>query len=84
MLSWEETDMKFGNKEITRLQSVLEDTYQYKVVNWKIPSDKPKHKTTRKYLDFAEEYGASSSLLILYYAGHAKSGDGQCPTWHSK
>ncbi|KAK8106827.1 uncharacterized protein PG998_008840 [Apiospora kogelbergensis] len=83
MLSWEETDMKFGDKEITRLQSILEDTYRYKVVNWKIPSDKPKPKATRKYLDFAEEYGASDSLLILYYAGHAKSGDGQCPTWHS-
>lgn len=84
LLSWQESDMKSADKEIARLQSVLKDLYHYTVENWKIPSIKPRQAATRKYLQFAEDYGASGSLLIVYYAGHARATSGQSPIWHSR
>jgi hypothetical protein len=84
LLSWQESDMKYADQEIARLQSVLEDPYHYTVENWKIPSVKPRQAATRKYLQFAEDYGASDSLLIVYYAGHARATSGQSPIWHSR
>lgn len=84
LLSWQESDMKNADLEIARLQSVLEDLYHYTVENWKIPSVKPRQEATFKYLQFAKDYGASGSLLIVYYAGHARATPGQGPIWHSR
>ncbi|KAH8175899.1 hypothetical protein LIA77_04317 [Sarocladium implicatum] len=86
LLSWEDTDMIYANKEIRRLKSVLTKKYGAKVEHWMIPSRDADFKAMDKVRGFLEQYGKPENLLLVYYAGHARPGNvpGSPPVWHAK
>ena len=86
LLSWEDTDMVYTDKEIRRLKSVLTKMYGAEVEHWKIPSHDADFKAMDKVRGFLEQYGQSDNLLLVYYAGHARPGNapGSPPVWHAR
>jgi hypothetical protein len=71
LLSWEADDLKV-DQEIDPLRAVLADRYHFRVQEYKIPSVKPDKALKKRIFDFLEEED-SGTLLIVYYAGHARA-----------
>jgi hypothetical protein len=69
-LRWESDDLKVVT-ESNDLQHVFEDLYHYQVQSYKIPDERPDTSLKRRILQFLENDG-KDTLLIVYYAGHAK------------
>jgi hypothetical protein len=86
MLSWEETDIRYADKEIRRLESVFRDAYKYEVSHWKIPMIDPDIELHDRVREFLRDFGRRDNLLIVYYAGHARPGSqaGDAPFWQPK
>lgn len=85
LLSWEEDDLGVG-VEVDLLGQLLEGAYGYEVEKWRIPSLNSFMALDKQVRNFAESiWSTSSSLFILYYAGHARpSRDlGSFPRWSS-
>jgi hypothetical protein len=70
MLSWEDDNLGV-EREIRRLKHVFSALYRFDVQEFKIPSKTPGKATTSRISDFLEN-DSPSSLLIVYYAGHAR------------
>ena len=81
LLSWEEDDLEV-EKELQALRHVFEDLYHYGVQSYKIPNEKPDKALKRRVFDFLD-YDGEEVLLILYYAGHAKTSlqSNEAPMW---
>jgi len=71
LLSWEADDLEVY-LEIDPLRRVLEDRYHFNVQDYKIPSLKPDKALKKRIYDFLEKKD-EDTLLIVYYAGHARS-----------
>jgi len=86
LVSWEEDDLGVV-AEIDLLGQLLQDVYRYDVRKWRIPSVDSFKALDRHVRSVTEDiWGATSSLFILYYAGHARpSRDlGSFPRWTSR
>jgi hypothetical protein len=70
MLSWEGDNLGV-EQEIRRLKHVFSVLYRFDVQEFQIPSKTPGKATTSRISDFLEN-DSPSSLLIVYYAGHAR------------
>lgn len=71
LLMWADDDLGVAS-ELKDLQHVFEDLYHYAVDIYEIPSQKPDKALTRRVLEFLDQDG-DETLLILYYAGHGKT-----------
>ena len=71
LLSWEADDLNV-DQEIEPLRAVLVDRYHFSVQHYKIPGVKPDKALKKRIYDFLEE-DDKDTLLIVYYAGHARS-----------
>ncbi|KAE9366683.1 hypothetical protein N431DRAFT_417524 [Stipitochalara longipes BDJ] len=71
LLSWEADDLEV-HLEIEPLRRVLEDRYRFSVQEYKIPSLKPDKALKKRIYDFLEKEDGDT-LLVVYYAGHARS-----------
>lgn len=76
--------MRNADLEISRLESVFKDIYNYEVERWSIPPSDADTATLTKVQDFLRAYGQQDNLLIVYYAGHGRPGTlkGAPPIWH--
>jgi hypothetical protein len=70
LLSWEDDNLGV-DKEIKRLGHVLSHLYQFNVERFQIPRKTPGKATASRVSQFLENDGVGS-LLIVYYAGHAR------------
>lgn len=70
LLSWEDDNLGV-EREIRRLKHVFSVLYRFDVQEFRIPSKTPGKATTSRVSDFLEN-DSPSSLLIVYYAGHAR------------
>ena len=84
LVSWEEDDLGV-EAEIGDLARLFEHTYSYQVEKWKIPSRPPQVALDKKVAELVEELEDPSTLLIFYYAGHARPSRqyGSYPVWQS-
>ncbi|KAH8884958.1 hypothetical protein GQ53DRAFT_879199 [Thozetella sp. PMI_491] len=85
LLHWDEDDL--GVKEEVRdLEATFRELYHYHTESWQIRSEKPDRELKKKILQFVEEYESEDTLLIVYYAGHARpnSMPGEAPDWVSR
>ncbi len=82
-LRWESDDLGVVT-ESNNLQHVFEDLYHYHVQSFQIPDERPDTSLKRQILQFLENDG-KDTLLIVYYAGHAKRSVqlNSPPIWHA-
>jgi hypothetical protein len=69
LLYWKETDLKIHD-EIQALEDLLQDTFNYSVERYAIPSEKPQRMLCSALNTFLDLYGTSDNLVIVYYGGH--------------
>jgi hypothetical protein len=81
LLSWEDDDLRVET-ELKALQHVFADLYHFGVQSYMIPNEKPDKALKRRVFDFLD-YDGEEVLLILYYAGHAKTSlqSNEAPIW---
>jgi hypothetical protein len=81
LLSWEDDDLGVAS-EIKDLRHVFMDIYNYQVQTYEIPNLTPDKAVKRRIFDFLEHDG-EETLLIVYYAGHAKRSfqSNEAPIW---
>ena len=81
LLRWEDDDLGV-EAEVKDLQHVFTDLYGYGVATYEIPTEKPDKALKRRVFDFLDHDG-DETLLILYYAGHAKTSMqmNEAPLW---
>jgi hypothetical protein len=81
LLSWEEDDLGVYT-EICSLRSVFENIYHFHVYEHRIPSLKPDDNINRRIIKLLE-LDSKDTLLIVYYAGHARGGQqsNDAPIW---
>jgi hypothetical protein len=72
LLSWEDDDLGVQT-EIDELRKVFNETYHFEVQEYKIPSTKPSRNVNTRVREFLD-LESKDTLLIVYYAGHAKRG----------
>ena len=70
LLSWDNDNLGV-EYEIRRLQYVFTHLYRFDVEEFKIPRKTPGKATVARVSNFLES-DAAGSLLIVYYAGHAR------------
>jgi hypothetical protein len=81
-LRWESDDLGVIT-ESNDLQHVFQDLYHYQVESYKIPDERPDTSLKRRILQFLE-HDRKDTLLIVYYAGHAKKHQlNTAPMWHA-
>ena len=81
-LRWTSDDLGVVT-ESNDLQVVFQDLYHYQVESYKIPDERPDTALKRRLLKFLEK-DAEDTLLIIYYAGHAKTHQSDtAPVWHA-
>lgn len=81
-LRWKSDDLGVVT-ESNDLQLVFQDLYHYQVESYKIPDERPDTALKRRLLKFLEN-DAKDTLLIVYYAGHAKIHESHtAPVWHA-
>ncbi|KAH6689939.1 hypothetical protein BKA61DRAFT_585139 [Leptodontidium sp. MPI-SDFR-AT-0119] len=71
LVRWEDDDLNVQT-EIDDLGYIFEDQYRYEVEKYQIPSRQPDRALKVRVLDFLKENDSEDSLLIFYYAGHAR------------
>ena len=83
LLSWLTDDLGV-TAEVQRLQHVFQDMYQFQVETYQIPDEKPDRALKGRILEFLVN-DQEDTLLILYYAGHARRGpqSNEGPLWFS-
>ncbi|KAL2072072.1 hypothetical protein VTL71DRAFT_11415 [Oculimacula yallundae] len=81
LLKWKDDDLGVET-ELKDLGQVFGDLFHYGVDMFDIPSEKPDKALKRRVFDFLENDG-EDTLLILYYAGHAKLSvqANEAPVW---
>ncbi|KAH7370074.1 hypothetical protein BKA65DRAFT_487637 [Rhexocercosporidium sp. MPI-PUGE-AT-0058] len=81
LLKWQDDDLGVET-ELKDLGHVFADLFHYGVDVFDIPSEKPDKALKRRVFDFLEN-DADETLLILYYAGHARSSiqANEAPIW---
>ena len=84
LVSWEDDDLGVV-KEVDELGQLLSRVYFYPVEKWKIPSQGSWSALDDKVRAVAKELVVTPSLLIFYYAGHARPRGqlGSYPVWTS-
>jgi hypothetical protein len=83
LLSWEDDNLGV-EEEIRRLGHVFLHLYQFNVQEFQIPRKTPGKATVKRISEFLENDG-TSSLFIVYYAGHSRVGSqpNEAPIWQA-
>jgi hypothetical protein len=71
LTGWKDDDLNVDT-EIEDLGFLFKDQYGYNVQKYQIPSLKPDRALKDRVLSFLKEGDKKDSLLIFYYAGHAR------------
>lgn len=71
LVSWKDDDLHVST-EIADLGFLFTDQYGYHVQKYEIPSLKPDRALKERVLGLLKEFDKDHSLLIFYYAGHAR------------
>jgi hypothetical protein len=80
LLSWTDDDLDV-DEEVNQLGRAFSQYYNFEVQYFKIPRISPGWSTNSRVISFIQQ-GGIDSLLILYYAGHARLGHQvQPPIW---
>jgi hypothetical protein len=80
LMSWADDDL-YVNEEVDQLGSVFSRYYNFDVQYFKIPRRSPGLSANSRIISFIEQ-GGMDTLLIVYYAGHARlSHEIQPPIW---
>ena len=81
LLSWVTDDLGVAS-EVQRLRRVFEDMYLFQAETYQIPDEKPDRALKGRILQFLVN-DQGDSLLIFYYAGHARRGpqSNEGPMW---
>lgn len=84
LVSWQDDDLGV-EREIDELGQLFECAYMYEVEKWKIPFVDSQGALDEKVRDVVKVWRTSTSLLIFYYAGHARPSRhlGSYPVWVS-
>lgn len=77
LLNWEEDELGI-NDELSKLQGVLRNLYNFHTEEWKIPSERSHDSLAKKVTTFVKDYEGEDNLLIVYYGGHDAMSDRQC------
>ena len=80
LLSSEDDDLGVID-EVTELQDVFRQSYNYETEEWKIPSNRSHNALATKILQFLNDFEAKDSLLIVYYGGHGLMNDDRQCIW---
>ncbi|CZR56089.1 uncharacterized protein PAC_05977 [Phialocephala subalpina] len=83
MISWTHDDLGVW-REIIALRTVLEDMYNFKVEEYKIPGiSQPDRALKSRVIEFLNSSDRQDTLLIVYYAGHARRApeENASPLW---
>ncbi|KAL8800270.1 MAG: hypothetical protein Q9182_005294 [Xanthomendoza sp. 2 TL-2023] len=79
ILSWEDDDLDVAT-EITELESVFSQLYNYETDQYRIPSTQSHIALTRRILESLLTSNSSDKLFIVYYGGHGYMNDQRdCP-----
>lgn len=71
LMHWDKNDLKGVEKEVQALRTVLETTYNYNTVVFRIPTDSScRRRLNTEIIGFVNNQSQPGSLIILYYAGH--------------
>ena len=63
---------------MARLERVFQDDFHYKTVRKELTQDSertPQIQVNKHLADFVYDYNDTSTLLIVYYAGHGRPGE---------
>lgn len=72
LISWVDDDLGVW-QEIVTLRTVFEERYHFQVEEYKIPNThQPDRALKSIVIDFLNSHDGQGSLLIVYYAGHAR------------
>lgn len=72
MISWEDDDLGVW-RELEALRTVFEERYHFQVEEYRIPSiGQPDRALKRRAIEFLDHSDGEETLLIMYYAGHAR------------
>jgi len=84
MVFWEADSPDLG-KDITSLQKMLSDNYNYHVEKLRLKSNELTRDAVYQATDFVRRNFTGESLLILYYVGQSSPNpkSGELPLWTS-
>lgn len=84
LLYWTEDDLGV-RQEVQELDATFRELYHYETESWMIPSQKPDRQLKKKIAQFTEDFEDIDTLLVVYYAGHARPNamPNECPEWVS-
>jgi hypothetical protein len=80
MLHWKSDDL-FVLPELEDLEKCFRDNYSFGTEIFSIPSENPHLELMLKLADLVKQFESEDTLLIVYYAGHAKIDDSRQSTW---
>ena len=83
LISWEDDDTGSAT-EIKQLQTLFQDSFNYAVDSYVIPSTKSQQLLNLKISSFSYRFGSPDNLLVIYYGGHGgpRTGRSKSPcTW---
>ena len=69
LLSWEDDDIGCA-AEIAELSRMFQESFNYAVWPYKIPSQDPESSLNSTVFQFVASFGGEDSLIIVYYGGH--------------
>lgn len=69
MISWKDDDTNSA-AEIEQLKTIFQDSFNYTVYSYQIPSAKPQQSLNEQIATFLNYFGGSDNLLVIYYGGH--------------
>ena len=80
LLSWEDDSLGVA-KEISELDDVLRQAYNYRTEQWRIPGERSHNALATRLTAFLGDYETKDNLLIVYYGGHGCMNDNRQCVW---
>ncbi len=80
MLHWKSDDL-FVLPELEDLEKCFREHYNFGTDIFSIPSENPHLELMLRIGELVKQFEAEETLLVVYYAGHAKIDDTRQSTW---
>lgn len=83
LMSWKDDDTNSA-AEIKQLKTIFQDSFNYTVCSYYIPSADPQASLNYQIASFLHAFGGADNLLVIYYGGHGgpRTGQSKSPcTW---
>ena len=69
LISWKDDDTNSA-AEIKQLKTIFQDSFNYTVCSYQIPSADSQASLNYQIASFLKAFGGLDSLLVIYYGGH--------------